>query len=125
VIQLKTEPEMYAEKKFLVFGCSFLFPPVLASCHLNRSIGLVGIWDSTQKCHIDQTTGQQVCTVNYGILFVMFISYFFTHQVLQNSVRVTVAGVTGTWWFTPEEAMGCCSSGVINSAIRYVAWNAT
>ncbi len=33
----------------------------------------------------------------------MFLSYFFTHQVIQNTLHVSVAGAVGTWWFAPED----------------------
>lgn len=55
------------------------------------SIAFVGLWDSTQKCKYDAQTNQQVCSVNYGILFVLFISYFFTHQVLQVRIVMNTA----------------------------------
>jgi len=39
-----------------------------------------------------------------GIIFFLFLSYFWVHQVLSNTVHVTTAGVIGTWWFVPDEA---------------------
>ena len=56
--------------------------------------------------------------VQYGYLFLLFLSYFFTHQVIQNSTHVTVAGTVGTWWFTPADGSSCCSSAVTGSLIR-------
>jgi len=38
-------------------------------------------------------------------------------MLLQNSIHVQVAGVTATWWISPEEN-GCCGSAVTNSFIR-------
>lgn len=49
----------------------------------------------------------------------MFLAYFFTHQVIQNTLHTSVAGAVGTWWFAPEES-GCCASGVRDSFCRYV-----
>mmetsp|Transcript_5203 Transcript_5203/g.9981 ORF Transcript_5203/g.9981 Transcript_5203/m.9981 type:complete len:273 (-) Transcript_5203:1138-1956(-) len=70
----------------LAFGWSILW-----------TIALVGIWDDTITCVVNEA-GQNVCTeVNYGILFGMFVSYFFTHQVIQNTIHVTVAGVVGKY----------------------------
>ena len=90
----------------LAFGWSVLW-----------AFSMLGLMDKTYKCETN-AAGQEVCgEPNYGILFVMFISYFFTHQVIQYSVHTCVAGVVGTWWFSPEES-GCCSSGVCNSFIR-------
>jgi hypothetical protein len=47
------------------------------------------------------------------------VSYFFTHQVLQNTVHTTVAGVVGTWWFVPNES-GFCGSAVCGSFFRSI-----
>lgn len=51
---------------------------------------------------------------NYGsvVVFLFFLSYYWTQQVLKNTVHVTTAGVIGTWWFAPEEAATCCSKAV-------------
>lgn len=90
----------------LAFGWSILW-----------TIALVGIWDDTITC---QQVGDvtQCSDPNYGILFGMFVSYFFTHQVIQNTIHVVVAGVVGTWWFAPDEASSCCSAGVCDSMKR-------
>merc|ERR1719413_68940 len=56
---------------------------------------------------------------NYLVLFFMFLSLFFTQQVLESCVHVTVAGTVGTWWVAPNES-GCCSRAVCNSFIRTV-----
>lgn len=91
----------------IAFGWSFLW-----------GIAFVGVFDSTYSC-TTQANGQQICNnVNYGYLFLLFLSYFFTHQVLQNTVHVTVAGTVGVWWFDPEEGASCCSTAVIGSMTR-------
>jgi len=81
----------------------------------------LGVQDSIITCTTtqnDEGTDVTECTdPNYFILFLMLISYFFTHQVLKNVVHVTVAGVVGTWWFTPEEK-GCCGKAIFGSLIR-------
>jgi len=53
-----------------------------------------------------------------GSLFFLFLSYFWTHQVIQNTVHVTTAGVVGTWWFNPLEASSFCSSAIRDSFVR-------
>jgi len=58
------------------------------------------------------------CTINSGYAFLLFLSYFWTQQVIMNTIQVTVAGVVGTWWFVPEEASSCCSSAVTGSLFR-------
>ena len=80
------------------------------------TIGFAGVFEYTYDCN--EITG--VCTdPNYGYMFLLFVSFFFGHQVLQSSIHVTVAGTVGTWWHSPEEN-GCCSSGVRNSFVRTV-----
>ncbi len=56
--------------------------------------------------------------MNWGYFFLLMLSFYFTTQVLQNSVHVTVAGTVGTWWYSPEDANSCCSSAIIGSTIR-------
>jgi hypothetical protein len=86
------------------------------------TVALTGVWDSTYTC-VDKTkkdgTVRKECSVgNGGYLFLILLSYFFTHQVLQNTLHATVAGVVGTWWFVPKEGKGCCSSAVLGSWYR-------
>ncbi len=56
------------------------------------SISLAGVYESTIVC--DELNR---CSPNYGVLFGLFLSLFFTQQVLQSCVHVTVAGTVGTW----------------------------
>lgn len=80
------------------------------------TIAFMAVYDETFDCKgADQTS----CQINYGFLFLLFISMFFTQQVLQACVHVTVAGTVGTWWVAPNES-GCCSRGVCNSFIRTI-----
>eukprot|EP00978_Attheya_sp_CCMP212_P026660 scaffold88174_cov57-Attheya_sp.AAC.7 len=82
------------------------------------TISIMGLWESETVCTEDDN-GLESCTApNYGVLFGMLLAYFFTHQVLQNSVHVTVAGVVGTWWFAPDEANSCCSTAIWDSLKR-------
>lgn len=77
------------------------------------TIAFLGVYEATKVCDANQ-----VCTMNYGYLFLLLISYYWTHQVITNTIQVTVAGLLGTWWFTPDEASCCCSSGVTGSLFR-------
>lgn len=78
------------------------------------SVAYSGVWDVTYVC------GNDGCDVNYGYLFLLFVSLFFTQQVLQYSVHVIVAGTVATWWVAPNES-GCCSKGVCHSFIRTIS----
>jgi hypothetical protein len=56
------------------------------------AIAFSGTMNATYSCN------ENVCTdPNYGILFVLLVSFYFTQQVLQSCVHVTVAGTVGTW----------------------------
>jgi hypothetical protein len=62
---------------------------------------------------------------NFGTfaLFLFLVSYYWTHQVLQNTVHVTSAGVIGTWWFVPEEASTCFSTALTESFTRATTYS--
>jgi hypothetical protein len=69
-------------------------------------------------------TGNQV-----AVVFLCFVSYYWVHQVLQNTVHVTVTGVIGTWWFVSEEdegrpvASSCCSKPLTDSFYRATTYS--
>jgi len=95
---------------------AYIFVALAFGWSLMWTVAFAGVWNLTYEC--TTTGGVTECSnPSYGLLFVLFVSYFFTHQVLQNTVHVVVAGTVGTWWFAPEEA-GCCSSAIIGSFIR-------
>lgn len=48
----------------------------------------------------------------------LLLSLYWTSQVIKNCFHTTIAGVVGTWWFTPEEER---STGFCNNAI-YESW---
>jgi len=60
---------------------------------------------------------------NWKICLVV-LSYFLTHQVIQNSVHVTVAGVVKAWWSKPAGngscCQSCCGSDVTGAFIRTI-----
>lgn len=58
-----------------------------------------------------------------GALFLFLVSYYWTHQVIQNTVHVTTAGVIGTWWYVPDEASSCCSPAIKDSFIRATTYS--
>ena len=66
----------------------------------------MGVWEEVYDEDL-AADGQN--PTNYGYLFLLLRSCFFTHQVVQNTVHVTVAGTVGSWWFSPGEG-GCCGS---------------
>lgn len=88
---------------------AYLFPIIGIFWTLIWIVAVTGVEDSTY----DDETGQP----NYGILFLLFLSFYFTEQVLEACVHTTISGVVGTWWVAPQDN-GCCSRAVCNSFIR-------
>mmetsp|Transcript_11421 Transcript_11421/g.28140 ORF Transcript_11421/g.28140 Transcript_11421/m.28140 type:complete len:386 (-) Transcript_11421:294-1451(-) len=109
-----------------VIFVSYIFVAVAFGWTLLWSISLMGVWDqvvSTETKTTDVGGGGNsatytVSSASYGYLFLLFLSYFFTHQVIQNTTHVAVAGTVGAWWFAPEDATACCSSGMMGSVFR-------
>jgi len=89
------------------------------------SISISGIMAKMDRNQCDENNldqNEKDCNgkvqTHYGYLFLFLVSYFFTHQVIKNTMHVTVSGVIGTWWFVPEEGKGCCSRGIRDSVKR-------
>jgi hypothetical protein len=55
--------------------------------------------------------------------FFLFLSYYWTQQVLSNTVHTSTAGVIGTWWFQPREASSFCSPAIGDSIYRSVTYS--
>jgi hypothetical protein len=94
-----------------VIFVAYLYVIVAFGWSILWSIASVGVYDQV----IATVDGES--TINYGYYFLLFLSFFFTHQVIQNCTHVTVSGTVGSWWFSPEHS-GCCSGGVMGSVIR-------
>jgi hypothetical protein len=58
-----------------------------------------------------------------AMAFLLFLSYYWTHQVLNNTMHVTTAGVIGTWWFAPMEASSFCSKAIGDSFCRATTYS--
>lgn len=58
-----------------------------------------------------------------AIAFSLFLSYYWTHQVLQNTMHVTTAGVIGTWWFVPAEANRFWAPALTDSLVRATTYS--
>lgn len=57
------------------------------------------------------------------VVFLLLVSYYWTYQVIQNTVHVTVAGVVGTWWYVPTEASSFCSKSIGDSYFRSLTYS--
>jgi len=67
--------------------------------------------------------GESLEGSNLAIVFVLFLSYYWVHQVLQNTMHVTTAGVIATWWFVPDEASSWWSSALTDSWFRATTYS--
>jgi hypothetical protein len=84
------------------------------------SIAVSGVYYTT-SC--DVKTGE--CNGNGpsgGVVFLLLLALFWTLQVIQNTVHVSVAGTVGTWWFFPEDAGSYCSRAAQDSFFRALGW---
>jgi hypothetical protein len=91
---------------------AYVFVIVAFGWSILWSVALAGVYDQ-----VIVTGNGEENSINYGYYFLLFLSFFFTHQVIQNCTHVTVSGTIGSWWFSPEDS-GCCSGGVMGSTIR-------
>jgi hypothetical protein len=78
------------------------------------SIGVTGVYFTQCPPH----SSNQDCGIDGGYVFLLLLSLYWTQQVIQNTIHVSVAGTVATWWFAPDEANGYCSSAVTDSFIR-------
>lgn len=67
--------------------------------------------------------GSSLQANNLAVVFLLFVSYYWVHEVLQNTMQVTTAGVIGTWWFVTEEANSFCSKAVGDSFFRAITYS--
>lgn len=98
---------------------AYIIVAVAIAWTLLWTVTVVGVQDQLVTCTTDEN-GVTVCeNFNYLFIFLLFLSYFFTHQVLSNTIHTTVAGVVGSWWFVPSES-GFCGKSVVGSFCRSV-----
>jgi hypothetical protein len=80
-----------------------------------------------EHCYDDCTCVEPGDTEITGVGFILYIgfllSFYWTHQVIQNSVRCTVAGTVGTFWFIPMDASSVCSRGVTDSLVQSTTYS--
>ena len=75
---------------------AYFFALVAFGWSLLWGVALFGVWEQTYRCTTN-AQGVTTCDINYGYLFLLFLSYFFTHQVIQNTLQVSVVGAVGTY----------------------------
>jgi len=89
-------------------------------CETSSSGGEGGTGGTSGGTTTDADGNAVVCQANlaWGYYFLLLLAIFWTQQVFQNTIHVTIAGVVSTWWFSPSEASSCCSSAIRDSFVR-------
>mmetsp|Transcript_15715 Transcript_15715/g.36096 ORF Transcript_15715/g.36096 Transcript_15715/m.36096 type:complete len:549 (-) Transcript_15715:393-2039(-) len=66
-----------------------------------------------------------VCKPHASAAAVAFLvlSFYWTIQVFQNVLHVTVSGVVGTWWFAPQDALSVFSPAIVDSFRRATTYS--
>jgi len=77
-------------------------------------------WDESS---VNKSDDSDVSALGGIVAFFFLLSFYWTHQVLKNIVRVTVSGVVGTWWFCPAEASSFFSQSIGHSLIRSTTYS--
>jgi Plasma-membrane choline transporter len=89
------------------------------------TMAVVGIYSRETTCTVDETDtmndGNDLsCKTNLPAVvgLALLLSYYWTMQVIEHVLHVTVSGVVGTWWFCPDEACTFCSPALTDSMVR-------
>lgn len=102
---------------------------------LGSMMGLLGyyfswVWAFAGTMKLDVMTesissedSSDLSAVGGVVAFLFLLSFYWTHQVMKNVVRVSVSGVVGTWWFSPAEAASICSDAVCHSLVRSTTYS--
>jgi len=99
-------------KNFCVVFVAYFFIALALGWSLLWAVAVAGV---SNKVIVESDNPYEGNQVNWGYLFLLFLSYFFTHQVIQNTTHCVVAGTVGTWWFSPGDS-GC--GAVMGSLVR-------
>lgn len=70
-----------------------------------------------------QTSGDGSFNPNVLMSLFLIFSFYWTIQVFQNVLHVTVSGVVGTWWFAPHDAMSVFSPAIVDSFRRATTYS--
>ncbi|KAL7509169.1 hypothetical protein ACHAXN_006594 [Cyclotella atomus] len=100
------------KKNLFTVIVAYLFIALALAWSLLWAVALAGV---SNKVIVESDVPFEQNQVSWGYLFLLFLSYFFTHQVIQNTLHCVVAGTVGTWWFSPADS-GC--GAVLGSLCR-------
>eukprot|EP00587_Corethron_hystrix_P003737 CAMPEP_0113325538 /NCGR_PEP_ID=MMETSP0010_2-20120614/17841_1 /TAXON_ID=216773 ORGANISM="Corethron hystrix, Strain 308" /NCGR_SAMPLE_ID=MMETSP0010_2 /ASSEMBLY_ACC=CAM_ASM_000155 /LENGTH=507 /DNA_ID=CAMNT_0000185409 /DNA_START=57 /DNA_END=1580 /DNA_ORIENTATION=+ /assembly_acc=CAM_ASM_000155 len=103
-----------------LFGIAYLFLIIGLLWTICWEITATGSYMVTSNCDNDGNCS----AMNGFLLFVLLLSFYWTHSVIQkNTVHVTVAGTVGGWWFNPHQASSGCSRAVRGSLQRATTYS--
>jgi len=88
---------------------------VVAYSLMALAFAWMGFWMVGMQSSLETSTG--------AVTFLLLVSFYWTYQVLCNTIHVTTAGTVGTWWFVPREANGCCSTALRDSFRRATTYS--
>ena len=69
------------------------------------------------------TNEETLSPLGTAVWAALLLSLYWTLQVMGNTIHTTIAGTVGTWWFLPQEANSCCSSGLTDSMGRTMTYS--
>lgn len=82
-------------------------------------LAVVGISFKESTC----TAGVCKPDLNLFTIIFLFLSFYWTIEVFQNVLHVTVSGVVGTWWFAPQDALSVFSPLIVDSFRRATTYS--
>ena len=73
----------------------------------------------------ESTCAAGVCKPDLNMVTIIFLilSFYWTIEVFQNVLHVTVSGVVGTWWFDPQDALSVFSPSIVDSFRRATTYS--
>mmetsp|Transcript_25416 Transcript_25416/g.29437 ORF Transcript_25416/g.29437 Transcript_25416/m.29437 type:complete len:1213 (-) Transcript_25416:136-3774(-) len=74
------------------------------------TIAFLGVYDHFLDKDSEEGFSNSYTWLGISVYMGLFISYIWTLNVIMNVVHVTVAGVVGSWWSTPEYYTSCCTN---------------
>lgn len=80
-------------------------------------VGLVNSFNSAE-CTKSYACEPHVNNGPIPLYIALLFSFHWTNMVIKNIVRVTVASVVGTWWFSPNDIGPFCTSAVTRPLFR-------
>jgi len=82
-------------------GVAFFFQFLALVCSIYYSFTFVGLHDAMHYGELFDLSENSMIAID----LLLFVSFYWTYQVLRHIVMVTVAGTIGSWWFGKPSAL--------------------